>query len=154
MQSNAYFLAKFRFDTAENESAKNLQNFVQKQNVILPGPRRRPRRRRRRPGRRRSRAGRCPSWIRGFPSTTSLWRFAACWPMSGLQIRCKCTFVIVFLADIRQNFNECFPNFGRQFCRFVKLVKVINLLQTFGQHLASIWQNFANIWQIVANDAF
>ena len=28
--SNAYFLAKFRFDAAENEPAKNLQNFVQK----------------------------------------------------------------------------------------------------------------------------
>ena len=28
MLSNAYFLAKFRFDTAENELAKNLQNFV------------------------------------------------------------------------------------------------------------------------------
>ena len=27
MPSNAYFLAKFRFDTAENEPAKNLQNF-------------------------------------------------------------------------------------------------------------------------------
>ena len=27
MQSNAYFLAKFRFDTAENEPAKNLPNF-------------------------------------------------------------------------------------------------------------------------------
>ena len=26
MLSNAYFLAKFRFDTAENELAKNLQN--------------------------------------------------------------------------------------------------------------------------------
>ena len=34
MLSNAYFLriflAKFRFDTAENEPAKNLQNFVEK----------------------------------------------------------------------------------------------------------------------------
>ena len=29
MLSNAYFLAKFRFDTAENEPAKNLQNFAQ-----------------------------------------------------------------------------------------------------------------------------
>ena len=28
MLSNAYFLAKFRFDTAENEAAKNLQNFA------------------------------------------------------------------------------------------------------------------------------
>ena len=28
MLSNAYFLAKFRFDTAENEPAKNLQNFI------------------------------------------------------------------------------------------------------------------------------
>ena len=28
MLSNAYFLAKFRFDKAENEPAKNLQNFV------------------------------------------------------------------------------------------------------------------------------
>ena len=28
MLSNAYFLAKFRFDPAENEPAKNLQNFV------------------------------------------------------------------------------------------------------------------------------
>ena len=27
MLPNAYFLAKFRFDTAENEPAKNLQNF-------------------------------------------------------------------------------------------------------------------------------
>ena len=27
MLSNAYFLARFRFDTAENEPAKNLQNF-------------------------------------------------------------------------------------------------------------------------------
>ena len=27
MLSNAYFLAKFRIDTAENEPAKNLQNF-------------------------------------------------------------------------------------------------------------------------------
>ena len=27
MLSNAYFLAKFRFDTAENEHDKNLQNF-------------------------------------------------------------------------------------------------------------------------------
>ena len=27
MLSNADFLAKFRFDTAENEPAKNLQNF-------------------------------------------------------------------------------------------------------------------------------
>ena len=27
MLSNAYFLAKFRFDTAENEPAKNLQYF-------------------------------------------------------------------------------------------------------------------------------
>ena len=28
MLSNAYFLAKFRFDTAENEPAKKLQNFA------------------------------------------------------------------------------------------------------------------------------
>ena len=28
MLSNAYFLAKFRFDTAENEPAKKLQNFL------------------------------------------------------------------------------------------------------------------------------
>ena len=28
MLSNAYFLANFRFDTAENEFAKNLQNFA------------------------------------------------------------------------------------------------------------------------------
>ena len=27
MLSNAYYLAKFRFDTAENEPTKNLQNF-------------------------------------------------------------------------------------------------------------------------------
>ena len=30
MLSNAYFLVKFRFDTAENEPAKNLQNFAKK----------------------------------------------------------------------------------------------------------------------------
>ena len=28
MLSNAYFLAKFHFDTAENEPAKSLQNFA------------------------------------------------------------------------------------------------------------------------------
>ena len=28
MLSNSYFLANFRFDTAENEPAKNLQNFA------------------------------------------------------------------------------------------------------------------------------
>ena len=28
MLSNAYFLAKFRIDTAENEPAKNFQNFA------------------------------------------------------------------------------------------------------------------------------
>ena len=38
MLSNAYFLAKFCFDTAENEPAKKLQNFVKiLQNLpILP----------------------------------------------------------------------------------------------------------------------
>ena len=30
MLSNAYFLAKFRFDTAEKEPAKSLQNFAKK----------------------------------------------------------------------------------------------------------------------------
>ena len=35
MLSNAYFLAKFRFDTAENEPAKNLQNFA---NFADPNP--------------------------------------------------------------------------------------------------------------------
>ena len=34
MLSNAYFPAKFRFDTAENEPAKNLQNF-RKMHLIL-----------------------------------------------------------------------------------------------------------------------
>ena len=35
MLSNAYFLAKFRFDTAENEPAKNLQNFATFPNFAL-----------------------------------------------------------------------------------------------------------------------
>ena len=35
MLSNAYFLAKFRFDTAENEPAKNLQNFAKKKLFLL-----------------------------------------------------------------------------------------------------------------------
>ena len=35
MLSNAYFLAKFRFDTAENEPAKNLQKFA---NFADPNP--------------------------------------------------------------------------------------------------------------------
>ena len=37
MLSNAYFPAKFRFDTAENEPAENLQKFVKK---LLTIPRR------------------------------------------------------------------------------------------------------------------
>ena len=36
MLSNAYFLAKFRFDTAENEPAKNLQNFTNFPNLRPP----------------------------------------------------------------------------------------------------------------------
>ena len=36
MLSNAYFLAKFRFDTAENEPAKNLQNFPNFPNGSTP----------------------------------------------------------------------------------------------------------------------
>ena len=42
MLSNAYFLAKFRFDTAENEPAKNLQkfakfaNFAARRRVLAP----------------------------------------------------------------------------------------------------------------------
>ena len=35
---NAYFLAKFRFDTAENEPAKNLQNFARYANFADPNP--------------------------------------------------------------------------------------------------------------------
>ena len=38
MLSNAYFLAKFRFDTAENEPAKNLQNFANFPNFANPNP--------------------------------------------------------------------------------------------------------------------
>ena len=37
MLSNAYFLAKFCFDTTENEPAKNLQNFVKFANFADPG---------------------------------------------------------------------------------------------------------------------
>ena len=40
MLSNAYFLAKFRFDTAENEPAKNLQNFAEFANFADPNPKR------------------------------------------------------------------------------------------------------------------
>ena len=36
MLSNAYFLAKFRFDTAENEPAKNLQKFAKFANFADP----------------------------------------------------------------------------------------------------------------------
>ena len=35
MLSNAYFLAKFRFDTAENEPAKTLQNVAKKRARLL-----------------------------------------------------------------------------------------------------------------------
>ena len=38
MLSNAYFLAKFRFDTAENEPAKNLQNVAKFTNFADPNP--------------------------------------------------------------------------------------------------------------------
>ena len=42
MLSNAYFLAKFRFDTAENEPAKNLQNFAKFGNYADPSKYARP----------------------------------------------------------------------------------------------------------------
>ena len=38
MLSNAYFLAKFRFDTAENEPAKKLQNFANFPNSLTLTP--------------------------------------------------------------------------------------------------------------------
>ena len=38
MLSNAYFLAKFRFDTAENEPAKILQKFAKFANFADPNP--------------------------------------------------------------------------------------------------------------------
>ena len=38
MLSNAYFLAKFRFDTAENEPAKNLKKFAKFANFADPNP--------------------------------------------------------------------------------------------------------------------
>ena len=38
MLSNASFLAKFRFDTAENEPAKNVQNFAKFANIADPKP--------------------------------------------------------------------------------------------------------------------
>ena len=38
MLSNAYFLAKFRFDTAKNEPAKNLHNFAKFANFAGPPP--------------------------------------------------------------------------------------------------------------------
>ena len=43
MLSNAYFLAKFRFDTAENEPAQNLQNFANFPNFANPNPQQDPR---------------------------------------------------------------------------------------------------------------
>ena len=42
MLSNAYFLSKFRFDTAENEPAKNLQNITKFANFADPNPLTRP----------------------------------------------------------------------------------------------------------------
>ena len=39
MLSNAYFLAKIRFDTAENEPAKKMQNFANFPNFANPNPR-------------------------------------------------------------------------------------------------------------------
>ena len=38
MLSNAYFLAKFRFDTAENEPAKNLQKKLLILLTLTPNP--------------------------------------------------------------------------------------------------------------------
>ena len=38
MLSNAYFLAKFRFITAENEPAKSLQKFANFPNFANPNP--------------------------------------------------------------------------------------------------------------------
>ena len=38
MLSNAYFLAKFRYDTAENEPAKKLQNLANFPNFANPNP--------------------------------------------------------------------------------------------------------------------
>ena len=38
MLSNAYFLAQFRFDTAENEPSKKLQNFANFPTFANPNP--------------------------------------------------------------------------------------------------------------------
>ena len=64
MLSNEYFLAKFRFDTAENEPAKNLQKHLCMFEKCLagtpPGHRRAARDDRRQPARRH------PRGVRGF----------------------------------------------------------------------------------------
>ena len=75
MLSNAYFLAKFRFDTAENEPAKNFQNSAKTLPILLTSiqctpyadlhrvrPRGRPRRRGRRSLRGPLREGRRARW--------------------------------------------------------------------------------------------
>ena len=75
MLSNAYFLAKFRFDTAENEPAKNLQNF-RKMHFRKMHFRKMHFRKMYRPG---SAGG---SWLRLGAAPRSIWRLV---PMKGLN---------------------------------------------------------------------
>ena len=73
MLSNAYFLAKFRFDTDENEPAKNLQNF--ENFAFTPGSRRREAPRRESGRRRRLHRARSPCRSRGTRWTIEMLHF-------------------------------------------------------------------------------
>ena len=120
MLSNAYFLAKFRFDTAENEPAKNLQNLPilpilltltpnlyearsQHRNNIEPRAPRRP-----------------PSWRRARRPSPSRRHSPRCGPRGS-----HCRFAVAQLP----NSGNLISNFQIKFSRYSQMSN--SLLQNF-----------------------
>ena len=131
MLSNAFFLAKFRFDTAENEPAKNLQKFANFANFANPNPAPcgvaqlvAPHRDRCRP----------PSW-------QSSQAGAARWPRIALGRMQTRTRRVV--AGFWQNFSKMLLVFG---CIGADLCKKIRVLQHFSNLPDYLAENF-EIWQ-------
>ena len=123
MLSNAYFLAKFRFDTTENEPAKKLQNFANFPNFANPIHRSKLNAGR---GGRRGRRARPGDRGRG------------CGPCAARRGRARrrgrrrdCRVVASFLAKFRQNvarfrlYRHRFLQENTRFAAFFKIYKIM-----------------------------
>ena len=136
MLSNAYFLAKFRFDTAENEPAKNLQNFAKNLLIFQFSHFQRRRCSRKSPptGRTRSRSGGPGSspWARSSADLTALDG-----PTADRQISAKCcSFSAVSAPIFARKYAFCsicqnLPDYQAEIFEIWQILQILRHLQNF-----------------------